>query len=395
MRPSPRGLRCEGIILIRPCYAGWVKAASVPQSSAVSLSSARLGVASLDVLRFAAAAFILIYHYGMNAPIELERILPVLGRGWLATDFFLMLSGYVLSRAYGDRLATGTVRPAQFFLRRFARLWPPHMIVLLGFGAFVLGCTVAGFPAGHADHYSPIGFVAQAFLVHGWGMFDGPVWNVPTWTLSALLVCYVLYSVYAPVLRTLSHPVLIVLALAVLTGAQLAAAHFAHRALADLPYAWGLLRAVPLFLAGNLIERATRGWQIEPPAFWTGLVVSVLCVVLLQQVPRTVLTDGVGLLALATLIALSGAVALSEGAMSHQLGRVSFSLFLTHSLVGALWFGLSPRLIGLLHMPVIAQWALWAAGVATALVMAFLFEALIDRPLSRYVSKLSFIRGEA
>jgi len=371
-----------------------VKAASATEFSAVSLSSARVGVASLDVLRFAAAAFILIYHYGMNAPIALERLLPVLGRGWLATDFFLMLSGYVLSRAYGDRLAAGTIRPAQFFLRRFARLWPPHMIVLTAFGVFVLAGTVAGFPAGHADHYSLVGFIAQAFLVHGWGMFNGPVWNVPTWTLSALLICYILYSVYAPVLRNLSRPVLIVLACAVLTGAQLAAAHFAHRALADLPYAWGLLRAVPLFFAGNLVERATRGWHIEPSAFWIGLVASVLSVVLLQQVPRTVMTDGAGLVALATLIALSGAVALPEGPMSHQLGRVSFSLFLTHSLVGALWFGLSPRLIGLLHLPFVAQWALWTAGVATAVITAFLFESLIDRPLSRWISKLSFVRGE-
>lgn len=371
-----------------------MKAASATEFSAVSLSSARVGVASLDVLRFAAAAFILIYHYGMNAPIALERLLPVLGRGWLATDFFLMLSGYVLSRAYGDRLAAGTIRPAQFFLRRFARLWPPHMIVLTAFGVFVLAGTEAGFPAGHADHYSLVGFIAQAFLVHGWGMFNGPVWNVPTWTLSALLICYILYSVYAPVLRNLSRPVLIVLACAVLTGAQLAAAHFAHRALADLPYAWGLLRAVPLFFAGNLVERATRGWHIEPSAFWIGLVASVLSVVLLQQVPRTVVTDGAGLVALATLIALSGAVAFPELTISHQLGRASFSLFLTHSLVGALWFGLSPRLISLLHLPFVAQWALWTAGVATAVITAFLFESLIDRPLSRWISKLSFVRGE-
>nr|WP_209724511.1 acyltransferase [Asticcacaulis solisilvae] len=361
--------------------------------SAASLSSARLGVASLDVLRFAAAAFILIYHYGMNAPVELERILPVLGRGWLATDFFLMLSGYVLSRAYGDRLATGGVRPAQFFARRFFRLWPSHMVVLLGFGVFVVGCSMAGFPAGHADHYSLTAFVAQAFLVHGWGMFDGPVWNVPTWTLSALLVCYALYSLYAPVLHKLGRPVLIAVAVGVVIGAHLAAAVLAHRALADLPYAWGLLRAIPLFLAGNLIERATRGWRIAPPAFWTGLTLCILSVVLIQQVPRSFVTDAVGLAALATLIALSGSVAFAETSVSHQLGRVSFSLFLTHSLVGALWFGLSPRLIGLLHMPVIAQWLLWMAGIATALTVAFLFESLVDRPLSRHMSRLNFIRG--
>jgi peptidoglycan/LPS O-acetylase OafA/YrhL len=371
-----------------------VKAASVPHFSDASLSSARPGVASLDVLRFAAAAFIVIYHYGMNAPVELERMVPVLGRGWLATDFFLMLSGYVLSRSYGDRLATGSIGPVRFFVRRFVRLWPSHMMVLLGFGVFVVLCTLAGFPAGHADHYSPIGFIAEAFLVHGWGMFDGPVWNVPTWTLSALLVCYALYSLYAPVLYRCSRPALIGLAIAIVTCAHLLAVTLAHRALADLPYAWGLLRAIPLFLAGNLIERATRGWLVGQTAFWGGLTVCILSVVLVQQVPRSAVTDGVGLVALATLIALSGAVVFTETAVSSRLGRVSFSLFLTHSLIGALWFGMSTRLTGLLHMLPVAQWALWAAGIATALTAAFLFEALIDRPLSRHMSKLSFVKGE-
>lgn len=330
----------------------------------------------------------------MNAPVKLEYILPVLGRGWLATDFFLMLSGYVLSRAYADRLAAGGLHPARFFARRFFRLWPPHLVVLLAFGVFVVGCSLAGFPAGHAEHYSLIAFVAQAFLLHGWGMFDGPVWNVPTWTLSALLVCYALYSLYARFLHKLSRPALVAIAVVIVISAHLAAVVVAHRALADLPYAWGLLRAVPLFLAGNLIEHATRGWRIAPWAFWIGLVACVLSVVLIQQVPRSFVTDAVGLAALATLIVLSGSVAFAETPLSHQLGRVSFSLFLTHSLVGAIWFGLSPRLINLLHMPVIMQWLLWGAGIATAVTVAFLFEALIDRPLSRHMSRLSFVRGE-
>lgn len=370
-----------------------MKAASVPHFSATGLSSARVGVASLDVLRFAAAAFILIYHYGMNAPVELERMMPVLGRGWLATDFFLMLSGYVLSRSYGDRLATGGISPVRFFVRRFARLWPSHMVVLLGFGVFVLGCTLAGFPAGHADHYGLKSFVAQAVLIHGWGIINGPVWNVPTWTLSALLVCYALYSLYARVLPGRSRVALVLVAVAVVVCAQLMATTLAHRALADLPYAWGLLRAIPLFLVGNLIERATRDWRIEPPVFWSGLVVCVLVVVLVQQVTRSVVTDAAGLIALASLIVLSGAVAFPETAVSHRLGRASFSLFLTHSLVGAVWFGISPRLTGLLHIPAVGQWALWAAGVATALAVAFVFEALIDRPLSARVAKLSFVKG--
>lgn len=362
---------------------------------AVSLSPARPGVASLDVLRFAAAAFIVVYHYGMNAPVELGRMAPVLGRGWLATDFFLMLSGYVLSRSYGDRLAAGVIAPGRFMVRRFARLWPSHIVVLLAFGAFVLGCALAGFPPGHANHYELGAFVAQAFLVHGWGLINGPVWNVPTWTLSALLICYALYSLYAPALEGRSRGLYLALAVAIVASAHFAAAAMAHRALADLPYAWGLLRAVPLFLAGNLIERATRGWQVGPMAFWSGLVVCVLSVVLLQEAPRSFVTDAIGLVALATLIALAGVVVFTETPVSHRFGRVSFSLFLTHSLTGAIWFGLSARLDSIMNLSPLAHWALWSAGVMAALIVACVFEAVIDRPLSRWVSRQRFVKGNS
>ena len=72
---------------------------------------ARMGGASLDVLRFLAALFILLFHYGSNAPRDLETIVPVFRQGWLATDFFLMLSGYVLSRAYGRQSRTPCCAP--------------------------------------------------------------------------------------------------------------------------------------------------------------------------------------------------------------------------------------------------------------------------------------------
>ena len=59
---------------------------------------------ALDALRFAAALLIMLYHFGSESPIKLYRLNEVFARGYLATDFFLMLSGYVLGRAYGPSL---------------------------------------------------------------------------------------------------------------------------------------------------------------------------------------------------------------------------------------------------------------------------------------------------
>ncbi|ESQ83593.1 hypothetical protein AEAC466_13035 [Asticcacaulis sp. AC466] len=356
-------------------------------------SAPRAGGASLDVLRFLAAGFILLFHYGSNAPINLGTLMPVFSEGWLATDFFLLLSGYILCRAYGQRLVTSHMRRTHFFLRRFARLWPSHILVLLVFGLFIWASSAVGLAPNHPDKYGLWDFIAQAFLVHGWGITHNAAWNVPTWTISALLVCYALFSLYAPLLYGRSRLVLAIVACAVLLAAQGLASGLAHHAFVDLPFAWGLLRAIPLFLLGNLIERLTAGMKISKVGYWLGIFSAVAGIAVLCALPRGAICDSLVLVLLALVLTVSGGVAFHETTATHRMGRASFALFLTHSLVGAVWFGLSPRLIEHFGLSQPEQWLLWGAGVVVAIITAFLFDAWVDRPLSQRVSKLSFIKG--
>ncbi|WP_040308737.1 acyltransferase family protein [Asticcacaulis biprosthecium] len=354
---------------------------------------ARRGGASLDVLRFLAAAFILLFHFGPSAPVNLRLVSPIFEQGWLATDFFLMLSGFVLSRAYGDRLTQSQMRPTHFFLKRFARLWPSHLVVLLTFAAFVVAATLLGFAPKHGDHYGLNALFAQAFMVHGWGIIGTPTWNIPTWTLSALLVCYGLFAVYARWIHNRPVVVLAGVAITVLVIGHVLAETLAKHAFADLPLAWGLLRAIPLFILGNLIERATARLRLGQAAFWPLLTFALTAATGLALLPRHLLLDTVILLLLGTVLAVSGAATFRETAVTQRVGRASFALFLTHSLVGAVWFSLTPKVVAALGLGQPAQWALWATALLAAMITAFLFDAVIDKPLSTWVSKLSFVRG--
>ncbi len=356
-------------------------------------ASPRAGGASLDVLRFLAASFILLFHFGSTAPRDLPTILPVFSQGWLATDFFLLLSGYILTRAYGQRLLASDMRRSHFFLRRFFRLWPSHILVLLVFGAFVLSATMAGFPPQHPEKYGLDAYIYQAFLVHGWGLVQMPAWNVPTWTISSLLICYALFSFYVPLLYNRALPILAVIGVSVLIVAQVLALRFAHHAFVDLPFAWGLLRAIPLFILGNLIERMTADLRVNRSVFWCSLMAIFAAIAGLTLLPRLMVTDGVILLLLAAVLAISGAVSFQETAATKRMGRASWSLFLTHSLVGAIWFGLTPKLVMHYGLSWPAQWCLWGLGVAIALTTAFAFDVWVDTPLSQRVSKLSFVKG--
>ena len=355
--------------------------------------SPRPGGASLDVLRFLAASFILLFHYGATSPVPLSTLAPVFSQGWLATDFFLLLSGYILSRAYGQRLVTSHMRRTHFFLRRFARLWPSHVLVLLAFGIFVVVSGIAGFLPKHADKYGGLAFFAQAFLVHGWGIMQQPAWNVPTWTISALLICYALFSLYVPLIFNRSLAVMAAMTAAILVVAHLLSLSIVHHPFVDLPFAWGLLRAIPLFMMGNLIERMTADLRVSKPVFWSSLAVVFAGITLLCLLPRAAVTDTLILVLLAVVLAVSGAVTFGESFITRRMGRASFALFLTHSLVGAVWFGMSPKLIDHFGLGALLQWALWGLGVLVAIATAFAFDALVDKPLSEWVQKRSFVKG--
>ncbi len=356
------------------------------------MSRPRAGGASLDVLRFLAACFILLFHYASSAPVSLKGN-PVLSQGWLATDFFLLLSGYIMMRAYGARLAEGRVRRTQFIVRRFLRLWPSHILVLLAFGAFVAASTSLGFLPKHADRYGVVSFFAEACLVHGWGLLNTPGWNVPTWTLSALLVCYVLFSVYARWLVRLPRVALVAVALVTLAVGHGLALTLAHEAFVDLPFVWGLLRAIPLFLIGTVIARVADDLRLPQGTFWATLGVAFASIIALCFLPRSWAGDSVILSLLAAVLTVSGAVTFPENAVTRRLGTASFALFLVHSLVGAIWFGAMYKLVSLLHISLAGQWALWGVGLCLALSAAFAFDAFVDRPLSRWVSQLTGGKG--
>jgi len=347
---------------------------------------ARAGGASLDVLRFLAAGFILLFHFGESAPRSLRDMSPLFAQGWLATDFFLLLSGFILMRAYGPRLAAGRVKAPHFVIRRIMRLWPSHVVVLLLMLALVGVATLAGHPPGSAEKYGAFDFWAQLFLVHNWGLSAEPSWNVPTWTLSALLICYGLFSLYAGAVCGWSRGRLQIALLVVLAVAEGAAALIGHP-FVDLPFRWGLVRAIPLFVAGSLLERLIQGVSVSPRAYFAGLAAALAGVAGLALLPRVAGVDLLILAGLAAVLGLSASVVLPETGLTKRMGRAAYALFLTHSLIGALALGFDTLLMRRFNLPEPVHWLYWLATLAGAVLFAFVFEALIDRPLSERVTR--------
>lgn len=159
----------------------------------------------LDGLRGVAAMIIVAYHlFETYAHSPLDQHF---NHGYLAVDFFFVLSGFVIGYAYDDRW--DRMSTWNFFKRRLVRLHP--MVI---FGSFVgmlffyfTGCD--SFPlVDHTPWYIVLGVFAfcctmiplpASWDIRGWAEtnpLDGPVWSLQWEYLANIL--------YALVLRRLS-----------------------------------------------------------------------------------------------------------------------------------------------------------------------------------------------
>ncbi|HET6986188.1 MAG TPA: acyltransferase [Kribbella sp.] len=134
-------------------------------------------VESLTGLRWWAAFFVFCHHMTNLAPLPIYDFLKW---GVSGVTFFFVLSGFVLtwSAQPGTKIRT-------FYRRRFARIWPAHMVALIA--AFFVFYRVH--PPEGMPWIKPISItvlVLSVFLLHGWSndpaiLYGG---NPASWTLS-------------------------------------------------------------------------------------------------------------------------------------------------------------------------------------------------------------------
>jgi len=148
----------------------------------------------LDGLRGVAAILVVIFHlFEAYYPVPADQ--PI-HHGYLAVDFFFLLSGFVVGYAYDDRW--GKMSVVQFFKIRLVRL---HPLVLAG---VLLGAIGTWFDPylGVRDHFSLLQFAGITILsltlmpapdVRGWGethSLDGPCWSLFQEYLANILYAF-------------------------------------------------------------------------------------------------------------------------------------------------------------------------------------------------------------
>jgi peptidoglycan/LPS O-acetylase OafA/YrhL len=260
-------------------------------------------------------------------------------------------------------------------------------MVLGGFVIFVAIMTVLFAKPYNPPQFQPKALALQALLVHAWGIPGGDGWNLPSWSLSALIVCYAGFPWLWKALSRLKVAWFApVLGLAVLFGFDVLTRRAFDHAIYDLPFEIGLARAIPLFTLGVCLARAVElGWPSERIArglFWGGLALFVV----LLGLPRM---DVAAVLALIAVVLGGGRMTVRRSwRLAEEGAKISFALFITHILFGAVYWMLVHNLIFHVKIPLLWQWCMWAAAFPLTIGFAWLFHVHVDQPVQRRLAPL-------
>ncbi|WP_267382391.1 MULTISPECIES: acyltransferase [unclassified Sphingomonas] len=304
-----------------------------------------------------------------------------------AVDFFFVLSGFVISYAYEEKLTSGMLW-SRFFIARIIRLYPLYLIGL------ILGSIVVWFlehPINPERFFATLGL--NLFMLPNPVAMDAnttplfPI-NFPAWSLFVELVANLAYAALAP---RLSNRLLTVIVCAGFLG--LVATGMTTGTLDEgtqrLQILGGLARVTFSFFAGVALYRQ---WRVRPtninlhPALL--FVLLILPLMLKPAAPFGWLYE----LAVLTLY-MPAIVWLGSGSrpigvwlsVSVALGALSYPLYMIHAPV---WIAIR-TLEGWQPTSVLIGYAPWSGIAMTAglCAVAWWLDKAIDYPLRRRLYK--------
>nr|WP_245215964.1 acyltransferase [Pararoseomonas baculiformis] len=157
---------------------------------------------ALTSVRGIAAWWVVLYHFREALPAATPSwLLDVAARGYMAVDFFFQLSGFILAYTYSRSFGQPSFSSArEFWVARFARIYPLHAFLLLLFLANPIAIALFSSEGTIGERYNLGYYLLSWVLVQNWGFVGYLAWNVPAWSISVEWMAYLTFPVLAFVL---------------------------------------------------------------------------------------------------------------------------------------------------------------------------------------------------
>lgn len=290
---------------------------------------------ALDSLRGICALAVAVFHFrttGNLTNLEFFR------HSWMFVDFFFVLSGFVISAAYGARFQAGTVSVGQFMGLRLGRIYPLHLAMILALLLLELllvsfdMTSVTSRGAFEGSRSLPT-LATNLGLLHVFGLHDRLTWNIPSWSIAAEIWAYLVFA--AVLTRFQRNGWRIMAALGVV--AMFILATLAPRHL-NATFDFGFVRCLYGFAAG------TVAFCVIAKGFTIGGTMAELAAVVACVLFVTLVEGGITTLSAPVLFVIPVLVfARGEGYLSRVLslrpfvwlGTISYSIYMVHGFVQA------------------------------------------------------------
>ena len=183
----------------------------------------------IEILRFLTSLSVLIYHYRhFFAPynsssdlnyFEISSSLPfydfigvIYNYGIFGVHVFYTISGFVFAHIYLS--SNQRVTSKNFFVNRFARLYPLHFTTLI-LVTFLQLFSLEIFDTFQVIQINDLyHFILQIFFISSWGFENGHSFNAPIWSVSVEVAIYIMFFFLLTIIK--KYKVIFVILLSVI-----------------------------------------------------------------------------------------------------------------------------------------------------------------------------------
>lgn len=369
-------------------------------------------IRALSGLRIVAALWVVLFHFrpllAEASPGVRSALAPILNAGAQGVDLFFILSGFVLTWNYLDRMGESwsTRATLRFLWLRLARVWPVYLVTMHLAAAFAVFTLYVGrfpLPPDVIASLNALSWLKQVFLVQLWFQpyFDGSSWDGPAWSISAEWLAYLLFGglvlvVFRIAGVTRARGLMWLAVAAALAPTLLLLAHGVFYT----PWSW-LPRIVMQFTAGALACAAVRRLQLSDrarQAAGLGALALGATIIgglyLLDAYPPQDMLDAGGLvdvlfvpLVITLSIGAGTLPALLSTSVMVYLGHISFGLYMIHEIVHTMWNWAVQQFAITLVPSWSAKFTVLGLVLVSGLLAALLYH-VVEEPARRWMRRM-------
>lgn len=346
----------------------------------------------LTSFRFIFAVMVFVSHADIlrdDSPEMMWLFDNVLKEGYIGVTFFFVLSGFILSYTYHERISGKEIALKTFLVKRIARIYPMHLLTF---------CVMIPLIIRETPDYSLIDFmkhtVVNAFLFQSFIPLESYYFsfNGPSWSLSVEMFFYVLFPLMVvglhrlPIKRAgsmLAVAMLIIPVLMIMVGET-----FQHFLFDINPLARLVDFAIGMFIFRVFEEVRLKNIDLNYSFFeWASILVMIFFFVLHKYVPQVFRYSAYYWIPISLIIFI---FAFQKGIVSsifsHRalvwLGELSFGFYMWHMVVMRYLIAVNFKFFNFNN-----SFLLLFIVFLTTVILSYGSFILFERPIIEYVRK--------